>query len=74
MNTVEVPHGSSIKLVKKSTFRTEAFSNIESGARAVIDSAKDGDILALTLTVNSPLKIIQARIFNRDSFDDLLAL
>lgn len=69
----ELSAGSAIKLVKKAVFKEDAFTNIKADARKVINEAQPNDILALTITANSPLNIIQAKIFNRKVFDEILA-
>ena len=64
---------SAIKLVKKSAFREDAFENIEPKARAVIDGAGEDQILALTITRNSPLKIADDKVFDRRVFEEILS-
>lgn len=61
-----------IKLVKKSTFRERVFKTIEKRAKKVIDSAQANQILALTIT-SPPLRVADARIFNRDVFESILS-
>jgi hypothetical protein len=73
VNMNEFGVGSTIKLVKKAVFKEDAFTNIKADARKVINEAQPNDILALTITANSPLNIIQARIFTRRVFDEILA-
>ena len=64
---------SAIKLVRKSAFRRDAFSSIDPEAEKVIESAKPDQILALTITKNSLLKVAQARIFDKNLFESILA-
>lgn len=64
---------STVKLVRKDTFKEDAFESISDSARKTIQNAQDSDILALTITMNSPLKITNAEIFNRALFDKMLA-
>lgn len=64
---------SAIKLVKKSAFREDVFKTIEKRAKKVIDSARADQILALTITRSSPLKVADAKIFNRDVFESILS-
>ena len=63
---------SAIKLVRKNAFRRDAFSSIDPEAEKVIESARPDQILALTIT-NSPLKVAQARIFDKNLFESILA-
>lgn len=62
---------SAIKLVKKNTFREGVFKNIDERAKRVIDSAQANQILALTIK-SSPLRISDARIFDREAFELIL--
>lgn len=69
-----VAGAAAIKLVKKSAFSQDSFGEVADEAAKVIRGAKDDDILALTITFNSPLKVVKAVVFDRSSFNDLLAL
>jgi len=64
---------SAIKLVKKSAFREDAFESVSPKAKAVIMAATDDQILALTITRNSPLKVADAKIFNKSVFEEILS-
>lgn len=64
---------SAIKLVKKSAFRRDAFESVDPEASKVIESALPDQILALTITRNSPLKVAQARLFDKSLFESILS-
>ena len=69
----ETNETSAIKLVKKSAFREDAFDSVDSKAKAVISAAGADQILALTITRNSPLKVAEARIFDKEVFEQILS-
>lgn len=62
-----------IKLVKKGAFREGVFETIDEKAKVVIDSAQADQLLALTITRSSPLRVVDARIFNREVFESILS-
>lgn len=62
-----------IKLVKKSAFQADVFENVDTRAKRVIDSASPDQILALTITRDSPLRVADARIFTREVFESILS-
>lgn len=64
---------STVKLVRKSAFKGDAFESVDSEALKVIESAEEHQILALTITRNSPLKIAKAEIFDRAVFEKILS-
>ena len=71
----ELNETSAIKLVKKSAFREDAFDSVDPKAKAVISAAGADQILTLTITRtrNSPLKVAEARIFDKEVFEQILS-
>lgn len=47
------------------------FSEVSSSAAETIKHASDDDIIKLTLTINSPIKVVEAEVFNEDKFIEL---
>jgi len=47
------------------------FNEISTNAKSIIDLAKPTDILKLSLTFNSPTKVIEAEIFDEEKFIEL---
>jgi hypothetical protein len=72
-NMTELNGASAIKLVRKSAFRADQFDSVSPEAKKIIDSAKPEQILALTITRNSPLKVAAAKVFDRDVFEEILS-
>jgi len=64
---------SQIEFMRKNRFEKikSKFSSVSEDANEVIAKAKPTDILALTLTFNSPVKIIKAELFDEKKFVDL---
>lgn len=62
-----------IEFMRKSRFEKikSKFSDISLNAEQTIAEAKDDDILSLSLTFSSPIKVINAEIFNDKKFIDL---
>ncbi len=71
--SVNIAQGSAIKLVRKSAFREDAFTSIDAKAKAVIEAAQEDQILALTITHSSPLRVAEAQIFDRELFENMLS-
>ena len=47
------------------------FAGISDAALTAIDNADDDDILAITMAVNSPVKVIEARIVKGEDFIEM---
>lgn len=64
---------SEMEFMRKSRFEKirDKFSDVTPESDEVIKNAKSDDILALTLTFNSPIKVIKAEIFDDRKFIDL---
>ncbi len=64
---------SEIEFMRKLRFDKirDKFSDVSPKADEVIKNANPDDILALTLTFNSPIKVIKAEIFDDKKFIDL---
>lgn len=64
---------SEVEFMRRSRFDRikDKFSEVSPEARKVIDKAKSDDILALTITFNSPIKVIEAELFDDKKFIDL---
>ena len=58
------------EFMRKSRFKNmeKKFSEVTPEALKIIDAAKDTDILSLTLSFNSPVKVLNAEIVNDDKF------
>lgn len=59
-------------LVRKDQFRSDNFQSIDTKARAVIEKAEPSDLLALAITMNSPFRVVEARIYSPAVFESLL--
>lgn len=59
-------------LVRKDKFDPSNFKKIASKAKKEIAGAKPHDLLALSITINSPLTVVEAKIYNKDVFDGML--
>lgn len=64
---------SKLEFMKRSRFETikDKFNEIAPSASSIIDKADNDDILKLSLTFNSPVKVIEAEIFNKEKFINL---
>jgi len=62
-----------VKLVRKDKLNLEAFTDIAGTAKKAIDEASDKDVLAITITMDSPLKLVDAKKFDMATFDMILA-
>jgi hypothetical protein len=60
-------------LVRKDEFRSENFHSIEKKAQTVIDQAEAAEVLALTITMSSPFKVVDARKYTLEVFESLLS-
>ncbi len=62
-----------MEFMRKSRFETlkDKFNEISTSAQGVIASAKPTDILKLSLTFNSPVKVIEAEVFDEEKFIEL---
>lgn len=58
-------------LVRKDKFDKANFNEIAPKAETEIARAKSDELLALYITVNSPLKVVDAKIYNRDVFESI---
>ena len=59
-------------LVRRDQFRKEAFRKVSAAADKVIQKAKASDVLALTVTMNSPLKVVSACLYDESVFESIL--
>lgn len=62
-----------IEFMRKSRFDKikSKFSEISEEAKSIIMEANDNDILSLSLSFNSPIKVMKAEIFDDKKFIDL---
>ncbi|HDY72859.1 MAG TPA: hypothetical protein ENH90_01750 [bacterium] len=62
-----------MEFMRKSRFDKirHKFNNVSEDAQKVIDVAKSNEILRLALTFNSPVKVVEAEIFNEEKFVEL---
>ncbi|MGC8479863.1 MAG: hypothetical protein ACP5M9_04345 [Candidatus Micrarchaeia archaeon] len=61
-----------VKLVKAEKVDFKLFSNVDKRARKVIGSSKPNQLLLLRITMNSPLSLVEAKLFDKIVFEDLL--
>lgn len=59
-------------LVRKDRFEPRNFADIAIAAETEIAKAEPNELLALTITMNSPIKVVDAKIYNRDVFDSII--
>lgn len=60
------------KLVRADKLNRKLFDVIDKDAEKVIISAKPQQLLLLRITMNSPLKLIEAKPFDKTAFEALL--
>lgn len=62
-----------VEFMRKKRFESikSKFSEISEDAITVINEADDNDVIKLTLTINSPMKITEAEIYTEDKFIEL---
>jgi hypothetical protein len=60
-----------MEFVRKSQLDTSQVTIENPETRRIIEEAKPEDILGLTITINSPVKIVDAQVVNDDSFAEL---
>lgn len=62
-----------MEFMRKSRFETikDKFHEIAPAASEAIDKANDNDILKLSLTFNSPVKVLEAEVFDEEKFIEL---
>lgn len=62
-----------MEFMRKSRFETikDKFHEITPAASEAIDKANDNDILKLSLTFNSPVKVLEAEVFDEEKFIEL---
>lgn len=59
-------------LVRKDKYDPSNFETIVPDAEAEIKRAKSNDLLALDITMNSPLRVVKAKIYDRSVFEGIL--
>jgi hypothetical protein len=62
-----------MEFMRKSRFESikDKFHEIAPAASEAIDKANNDDILRLSLTFNSPVKVLEAEVFNEEKFIEL---
>lgn len=63
-----------LEYMRKSRFDKirDKFSDVEPAADAIIKEAKPEDILALTLSFNTPVKVVKAEVWDEKRFAEEL--
>lgn len=59
-------------LMMREDFVASKFKTITEGAKKVIESAKPDQLLAITITMNSPFSVIDAKLYNFGVFEEIL--
>lgn len=67
-----VPEFKKTILVRKDRFDPTSFKEIAPEANKEIAKATNAQLLALDITMNSPFKVVGAKIYSREVFDNIL--
>jgi hypothetical protein len=61
------------EFMRKSRFESlrSKFRDINTEANSIINSANNDDILKLSLTFNSPVRVVEAEVFDESKFIEL---
>ena len=62
-----------VTLMRRDRFEPKMFRHISPSAKRIIDSAKEKDVLALTITAKSPLEVKDAKIYTREVFNEIIS-